>query len=576
MNSSGTVPNMMDDVQSVLEGHNISCSVDIAEFGHSDEAMTHAVNVMREEALDSLPEGVMLPITLILDDRSSSIYMMDILNASIGIKEDFHIDMSKEPVIWSKVMKTTYYLMPGEESLEMGEVMARFRDMDLSDKALETILYYTVPWMVGDQVVISVGTDLQEFSFPETALTAQTIQMIIEIGITTITTLYDGVILVNSAIHLSKLAKLGGTSMFSKGSLSLFKSIHSSMSATDHAKFGKWNKFGKCLVVVEVVIAIGMSIFALITIGNAYDWSAVGTGIAVMYSVMMLAYSIALIVIAGMAPPIGFIVAMLIALSDMIVGWICGTGWFQMFLEWFIGLFTDFNERSTVDLEMGDSSLDINDKDRNGLTAGDRITYTANSTGIVTRTSDGSYSDVIDSYVKPHFRVAVPARSKSIKNEFLNQNSEIITWNLKTTSYTSGFWVEPGVGMVNYPTTFWLESEYKVYYEECWWFFGWHCDRESNSGSNSGKATTMYFDVMPKDIEEFGRWRGITPLDADGDGINNSEETSTHPWRWDTDGDGLCDKLELDFGSDPTMADTDMDGIFDRSEFNWFMDPRNE
>lgn len=567
--------NLLGDVPSILDGQNITCSADIENFDHSDEAMIHAMNVMRKKALDSLPEGVMLPVTLIMDDRSSSIFMIDILNASRGIKSEFDIDISEEPVIWSRVMKTTYYSMPADEALEMEEVMAGFRDMDLSDEALETILYYTVPWMVGDQIVLSIGTELEDFSYPEEPIAAQTVQLIIDVGITAITTLIDSVILVNSAIHLSKLAKLGGTSMFSKGSLSLFKSIHSSMSATDHAKFGKWNKFGKVMLVVEVVIAVGMSIFALVTIGNAYDWSAVGTGIAVVYSVMMLAYSIALIVIAGLAPPIGFIIAMIIALSDMIVGWICGDGWFQMFLEWFIGLFTDFNERSTVDLEMGESKLDINDKDSNGLTAGDRITYTANSTGIVTRTSDGSYSDVLDSYVKPNFRVAIPWGSRSIKKEFLNKNSEVIEWNRKTTSYTSGFWIEPGVGMVNFPTTFWLESDYRVYYEECWWLFGWWCDRESNSGINAGRATTMYFDVMPKDIDEFGSWKGITPLDADGDGINNTEEKDTHPWRWDSDGDGMCDKLEQDFGSDPVKPDTDMDGIFDRSEFNWFMDPRN-
>ena len=567
--------NMLDDVSAILEGHNISCSVDIAHFEHSDEAIAYAMNDMKEKALESLPEGEMRPITLIVDDRSSSIYMTDLLNGSIDLAPSFNIDITDEPVIWTRVMKSSYYEMPDEESLKMEEVMSRYDEMDISEDAKETILFYTIPWMSGDQVVISVGTDLKEFEFPEASLTGQAIQMIIEIGITSFSTLHESIILVNSAIHLSRLAKLGGTSIFSKGSYSLFKTIHESMSAADHAKFGKWNKFGKCLLVLEVIISVGMSIFALVTIGNAYDWSAVGTGIAVVYSTMMLAYSIALIVIGSIGPA-GFVIALLIALSDMIVGWICGSGWFQMFLEWFIGLFTDFNERSTVDLEMGDSSLDIDDKDGNGLSAGDRITYTANSTGIVTKTSHGTYRDVLDSYIKPYFRVAVPAHSSSIKNEFLAVNSESITSHNKTTSYTSGFWVEPGIGMVNYPTTFWLEAQYKVYHEECWWLFGWWCDRGSNTGSNSGKATTMYFDVMPKDIDEFGSWRGITPLDADGDGINNADEKSTHVWKWDTDGDGLCDKLELDFGSDPTMPDTDHDGIFDRTEFNWFMDPLND
>lgn len=568
--------NMLDDVPKMFGDHNITCDMDIAHFGHSDAALIHAIDEMKGKALDSLPEDTMLPITMIMDDRGSSIFMEDILNASCFIGSQFQIDMEEEPVIRSRIMKSSYYIMPDDESIDMDEVMKNYREMSLSKEALETILYYTVPWMTGDQVVISIGTELQEFSFPEIDITSQTIQLVIEIGITTMTTLHDSVILISSAIHLSKLAKLGGTSMFSKGSLSLYQSIHKALSATDHPKFGKWNKFGKCLVALEVVIAVGMSIFALITIGNAFDWSAVGTGIAVMYSVMMVAYSVLLIVIAGLAPPFGFFAAMIIALSDMIVGWICGDGWFQMFLEWFIGLFTDFNERTTVDLEMVDSKLDIDDKDGNGLSAGDRITYEANSTGIVSRTSHGSHSDLLNSYIKPNFRVAVPARSNSVKSEYLKVNSETISSKSKTTSYTSGFWVEPGIGMVNYPATFWLESQYRVYYEECWWFFGWHCDRKSNSGSSNGDATTIYFDVMPKDIDEFGSWRGITPLDADGDGINNTDEDKTHPWKWDTDGDGLSDSLEKDFGSDPVKPDTDSDGIFDRSEFNWYMDPNSD
>ena len=567
--------NSIDDVPALLENHNISCNVDIEHFSHGDEAMAHGMNEMKDRALESLPEGVMLPITMILDDRSSSVYMTDILNGSIDIGSSFTVDIGDMPVVQTRVIKSSYYEMPSDESMGMEEVMSRFMEMDLTDDALETILFYTIPWMTGDQVVISVGTELSEFSYPEEPVTGQAIFSIIEIGISAFSSLHDSVLLVNSAIHLSKLAKLAKTSVFSKGSYSLFKSIHESLSATDHAKFGKWNKFGKCLLALEVVIAVGMSIFALIAIGSAYDWSAVGTGIAVFYSTMMLAYSIALIVIGSLGP-VGFAIALIIALVDMIVGWICGTGLFQMFLEWLIGLITDFNERSTVDLEMEESSLDINDKEGNGLTAGDRITYTANSTGIVKRTSDGHYNDVLESYIKPNFRVAVPARSKTLKNEFLTVNSETKNYNEKRTSYTSGFWVEPGVGMVNYPTTFWLEADYRVYYEECWWFFGWWCDRESKTDSSPGEKNTMYFDVMPRDIEEFGSWRGITPLDADGDGINNTDETTTHPWKWDTDGDGLCDKLEMDFGSDPTMADSDMDGIFDRSEFNWWMDPNND
>lgn len=571
-NSTNSLPGMT----AVLAGHNISCSMDIASFEHRDEAFRYALSDMKDKALGSLKKGEMLPITLLVDDRFSSVYMTDILNASCSVGSNFQINIRDAPTIWSRTMKTSYYEMPAKEAVKAEDVLSRFHDMDISNEAIQTIMMYTVAWLAGDHVIISIGTDVREFAFPELDALAQSVINIIEYGIAAFSTLHESVILVNAAIHLHRLAALGKVSMFSKGSASLFSTIHESMSSVTHGKFGTWNRLGKCLVVLEVVIAVAFSVYALIAIGNAMDWTAVGTFIAIVYSVMTLSYAIALIVLSTVAPPWGFIAALIIALSDLIVGWITGAGWFQRFLEWFIGLFIDFSERSTVDLDMGGSSIHIDDKEGNGLTAGDRITYSANSTGIVTKTSDGSYSDLVDSYIKPRFRVAVPAESRSTKEEFLMVVKETITSSSKETSYTSGFWVEPGVGMVNYPTIFWLETEYKVYYEECWWLLWWHCSRKSNSGSQSGDRTTLYFDVMPKDIEEFGNWRGITPLDADGDGINNTDEIQTDPWKWDTDGDGLSDKLEMDWGSDPLLPDTDMDGVSDGTEYYWFMDPNSD
>ena len=82
----------------------------------------------------------------------------------------------------------------------------------------------------------------------------------------------------------------------------------------------------------------------------------------------------------------------------------------------------------------------------------------------------------------------------------------------------------------------------------------------------------MYFDVMPGSIDGLARWRGITSNDWDGDGIMNSEETSSSQWLWDTDGDGLGDPFELEIGMDPSEFDTDGDGLDDWYEFIWGLD----
>jgi hypothetical protein len=77
---------------------------------------------------------------------------------------------------------------------------------------------------------------------------------------------------------------------------------------------------------------------------------------------------------------------------------------------------------------------------------------------------------------------------------------------------------------------------------------------------------TFYFDVMPGTLDEFLDWDAITARDSDMDGIIDGEETLTHSWDWDSDGDHLGDGYELLIGTDPTKDDTDNDGIDDRTE----------
>lgn len=67
--------------------------------------------------------------------------------------------------------------------------------------------------------------------------------------------------------------------------------------------------------------------------------------------------------------------------------------------------------------------------------------------------------------------------------------------------------------------------------------------------------------------------------DADGDGLDSSQETAagTNPLQEDTDGDGLNDGQEIGIGTNPLDTDTDGDGISDGAEYAQGRSPlRNE
>ena len=66
-----------------------------------------------------------------------------------------------------------------------------------------------------------------------------------------------------------------------------------------------------------------------------------------------------------------------------------------------------------------------------------------------------------------------------------------------------------------------------------------------------------------------------TYADSDGDGLDNLQEQDfgSDPHNADSDGDGLSDALELEYGTNPLSADSDGDGLSDTDEIRLGRDP---
>jgi uncharacterized repeat protein (TIGR01451 family) len=133
---------------------------------------------------------------------------------------------------------------------------------------------------------------------------------------------------------------------------------------------------------------------------------------------------------------------------------------------------------------------------------------------------------------------------------------------------------------LNRRATFWLSTGIALPAAECW--FG-VCSLDPIKTSDAFPIP-LILDVFPATLDQFVSWTwdpNLPPLrDRDGDGLLAAARGGNDPndTKWDTDGDGVSDLVELRWREqgallNPNAADTDGDGLSDAEELRLGTDP---
>ena len=588
----------LQEVPNIIQNRNITMNSSVySNLAHQDESIFKLMSEMLPQSLYDLTNqsnATILPVIIAIQDAFTTTTLDDITSSILLDGYNILIDVSENPVITSKMFKMNWYNLSNISLLNTEEVLVESMrwglqfGFDENNETLVTMMGLLNTWNSGEFKITSVGDQEVIFYISESPIVLD----IIQYSIFSISSIIDIIHIITKSSKLVtyrflassvkyikqllipianaiktglKTLKLSKVAQKALSALKVVvKAIKSSKAAQSMIKFFKsakvlsfLDKCGTLLVLIDLAITGVIAFYMFWSILFDQGFSDFGAALGAWVVIFSFAYAGVYILLALAVPVIGIILAILDIIFDF----------FGKLLEWFLSVVTKTEVRSSFNIGFsGDPSLETHDYDNNGIDVGDRIEFLARIYGIVWKTSDGNWGDVCDSYVNPSLTLSVP--EGSITGSFKNKISTVSDGHsYRNETYDMGIWVDP-ISMSNFPLTLQLTYSYKRYYDECVWFFGWWCDRESDSGTVTTDITTLYFDVFPGNLTSFLFWNEITPLDSDGDGLSDQDEllSSSNPWRVDTDGDGLWDKYEVDYGFIPFKSDSDNDGLNDKLE----------
>ncbi|MFW9862152.1 MAG: hypothetical protein ACFFET_07655 [Candidatus Thorarchaeota archaeon] len=585
-NSTTTLADMPD----ILASHGISVYNLIASFSNRDEAFVSMSNDMLPTALQGLapyfPESENVPIIIANEDHSKILELSEALSGTYIMGSSCTFDMVAEEITIAKTMKTNLYNTSNFRYLFIEEIMTEILEWGNDDLSVYNLLALMLNWHAGQTIITQVGDTPRNFAFPE-AIIIGTVGNIISWGINGLGYLRDITKTTTEAFKSLKLLPAKGFSRAAvaagKGTRGWLKSCKAiSKIASGASKFVK--AIGKSLNVISCLVSIGLSIWMAIEIGMAIG-GTLGTELAIAYGVVATVINVIWTLLSaaiGTIPVVGWIFEIFLAIFDFLFDAR------STIIEWLTkAIFGSPNQVCNVvpvsDIS-GNPTINTYDIDNNGLDVGDRIELLCQLVGNLTATGSGADYWVSRSWNVPWISIDAPPGSFSNTSEtgapYIPDTSGYPNRDPLDTQYGAGWraefynssaWIEPGIGMPNFPVAIRINS-----YHQIWniWYHRWlgmfKCThKDATKTTHSFVYTRLYFDVLPENINDFANWRGITSNDHDGDGLNNTQETNlwaTNIWKYDTDSDGLSDKYERDIGTDPTTFDTDEDRLIDYYE----------
>ncbi len=582
----------------------------IEGYSHLDPAVRDCMNGMTKEALESLPENGKYSITVLMEDHSAS---MDLMYLSMIDGATFRGNLSETPVVTTRMMRSNWYEKPNTEPIEASSFVEEIMPLlsDLDDENASLMLGMFLFWNTGEIRVVREGENVLDGVTKHWASTVANIMGII----TTPTMLIicfvrDFIVPALEFIHYS-------IKMFWTSSAFMVEVIKGTWNGVKFLfktfETGKvWGKaitntltgIGIAVDVIAYAIDLTILIFNLVamysSVGNdpfgitittiygvlAFSWITALLGVGLFVSILAIILGLQAIPVGGQIAGviigvIAAIVGLLYALEELIVGLITGKSGSEWIITWIIDLIAGVRTLTSLDMEMEGCQIVIHDNKKNGLDAGDRIEYSSVWDTIVTREAHGTSDHLRNSYIRPEYYITSPVVGDDGKRKLTKGNfsTEIYASNdgdTKETHYESGAWIVPGIAKVNYEFALNLKMDYNMYFQEHLFWGLIPFKPKSDSGSDLLSTKTLYYDILPETIDEFGTWTYLKHSDYDGDNLNNSDELDTSPWNWDSDGDGLGDGYELDIGYNPVDHDMDRDGIWDKKELLSGLDPDND